>query len=124
MNKGDIVEDRKKHHLQTYFERFELSDREKVNTVCIDIYEPYMSLIKDVFPKADIVVDKFHIVQAINRELNRCRVQAMNRFKNKDKPMYNKFKKYLKLMLKPQEKLNYTHYHCFKLYCQKKLHHI
>ncbi|HDL0574809.1 ISL3 family transposase [Staphylococcus aureus] len=114
-----IVEDRKKQNLRTYFERFELSDREKVKIVCIDMYEPYMSLIKDVFPKADIVVDKFYIVQAINRELNRCRVQTMNRFKNKDKPMYNKFKKYWKLMLKPQGKLNYTHYHYFKLYCKK-----
>ncbi|MFP4919285.1 hypothetical protein ACJVVT_08485, partial [Staphylococcus pseudintermedius] len=25
-----------------------------------------------------MIIDRFHIVQAINREINRCRVQVMN----------------------------------------------
>lgn len=42
------------------------------------MYLPYIELIRQLFPNASIIIDRFHIVQALNRELNRCRVQWMN----------------------------------------------
>ena len=41
------------------------------------MYEPYMSLIKQLFP-AKIIIDRFHIVQSLNRALNMSRVHVMN----------------------------------------------
>ncbi|MCU7210192.1 transposase, partial [Turicibacter sp. 1E2] len=72
-----------------------------------------MTLIKEVFPKAKIVLDKFHIVQLVSRALNKTRI----RFMNQNKEFYNKFKHYWRLLLKAQEDLNATHYfysNCFK----------
>ena len=65
------------------------------------MYSPYISLIKDVFPKAQIIIDKFHIYQLFSRALNKTRIKVMNQ----DKKNYNKLKKYWKLLLKDQSKL-------------------
>ena len=31
-----------------------------------------------MFPNAEIIIDRFHMVQNINRELNKARVKLMN----------------------------------------------
>ncbi|REH97589.1 hypothetical protein DOS70_01560, partial [Staphylococcus felis] len=52
----DIVEDRRLWSLKDYFYRFSLNDRRCVKTVTIDMYEPYMNLIKELFPNAKILL--------------------------------------------------------------------
>lgn len=47
----------------------------------IDIYQPYIVLIQELFPNAKIIIDRFHIVQSLNRALNIVRVTVMNSFK-------------------------------------------
>ncbi|WP_142351617.1 transposase, partial [Staphylococcus caeli] len=73
----DILPDRRKGELEKYFSRFPLKTRARVKTISIDMYKPYIKLIKKLFPNAKIIIDRFHIVQAINREINRCRVSVM-----------------------------------------------
>ncbi|HCX3693521.1 TPA: transposase, partial [Staphylococcus aureus] len=63
----DIVEDRRLSELKKYFYRFSLKARKRVKTVSIDMHEGYMTLIKEMFPNAKIVIDRFHIVQLLNR---------------------------------------------------------
>ena len=106
----DIVENRRLRSLKDYFYRFSLNDRQRVQTVTIDMYEPYMNLIKEVFPNAKIIIDRFHIVQALNRALNMARVTAMNTFRSINRPLYNKYKRYWKLLLAPQETLELFEY--------------
>ena len=53
-----------------HFYRYSLKLRQSAKTVTIDMYTPYMSLIKELFPKAKIILDRFHIVQSLNRALN------------------------------------------------------
>lgn len=69
-----------------------------------------MNLIKEVFPNAKIIIDRFHIVQALNRALNMARVTAMNTFRSVNRPLYNKYKRYWKLLLAPQETLELFEY--------------
>ena len=69
------------------------------------MYEPYMSLIKQLFPNAKIIIDRFHIVQSLNRALNMSRVHVMNCYRTFNRPLYNKYKSYWKLFLKPFETL-------------------
>ncbi|AKS65979.1 transposase [Staphylococcus schleiferi] len=116
----DIIPDRRIFTLKNYFYRFSLSERNRVKTVSIDMYEPYMALISEVFPNAEIVIDRFHIVQALNRALNMTRVTVMNRFRTKERPLYNKFKRYWKMILKPQKQLESFTYRKFPLYKQWK----
>ena len=104
----DVVRDRKSYSLKQYFYRFEPKTRLKVKTISIDMYVPYIQLIKEMFPNAKIIIDPFHIVQALNRELNRTRVRVMNKHRFKDPKLYRKLKHYWKLILKnPNELQNY-----------------
>lgn len=84
--------------------------RQSVKTVTIDMYTPYMSLIKELFPKAKIILDRFHIVQSLNRALNMSRVSIMNQFRNTHRPLYNKYKAFWKLFLKLRESLEIFNY--------------
>ncbi len=68
----DILPDRRKHKLEAYFLKFSRKQRERVKTISIDMFPPYIALIQDLFPHAEMIIDRFHIVQAINREINRC----------------------------------------------------
>ena len=80
------------------------------------MYEPYMSLIKQLFPNAKIIIDRFHIVQSLNRALNMSRVHVMNCYRTSNRPLYNKYKSYWKLFLKPFETLEAFNYHKVHLF--------
>jgi transposase len=61
----DIVENRRLPYLERYFSRFSLATREAVQLIVIDMYAPYVSLVKKLFPNAQLIIDRFHIVQHI-----------------------------------------------------------
>ena len=98
----DIVEDRRLNSLLKYFAYFTHKARAKVKLIVIDMYSPYISLIQKMFPNAQIIIDKFHLVNLISTSLNKTRINIMKH----DKKNYNKLKRYWKLLLKPQDELN------------------
>ena len=98
----DIVEDRRLFKLMKYFSYFTHEARSKVKLIVIDMYSPYISLIKTMFPNADIIIDKFHLINLISTSLNKTRIKIM---KN-DKKNYNKLKRYWKLILKSNDELD------------------
>ena len=108
----DIVEDRKLLNLLKYFSYYSFKARKSVKFIIIDMYAPYVSLIKKMFPNAKIIIDNFHLVQLISRALNKTRIKVM---KN-NKSAYNKMKRYWKLILKDRNELDYSkwkRYTCF-----------
>lgn len=113
----DIVEDRKQYALTRYFLRYDRAVRHQVKTITIDMYAPYINVIQACFPNAKIIIDKFHLVQALNRELNRTRIQVMNQYR---RPVYNKFKRYWKLILKQPNHLTRTKYKKYRLFSEWK----
>lgn len=112
----DVIEDRQLKSLKAYFYRFSLAERRKVKAIVIDMFPPYITLIRQLFPNAVIVMDHFHLVQALNRELNRCRVKLMNSVKYRDSKLYRKLKRYWKLLLMDPKELTYTTYDRFPLF--------
>lgn len=109
----DIVQDRKLDALMNYFLQYDREARKAVRFICIDMYAPYRTLIKKVFPNAKIIIDRFHIIQHISRSLNMTRVRIMNQFKggsNEDQKKYRRLKNNWKLLLKAEDELNYTEY--------------
>lgn len=108
----DIVEDRRLNSLLTYFSYYTHKARSKVKLIVIDMYSPYISLIKVMFPNAEIIIDKFHLTQLISTSLNKTRIALMK----KDKKNYNKLKRYWRLILKPRNELDiskWRKYRCF-----------
>ena len=112
----DILSDRRSFYLHNYFLAYPLKARLKVKTITMDMYMPYMDVVNALFPNAKIIIDRFHIVQALNRELNKLRVEVMNEFRNPDHRLYNKYKNYWRLFLMPRENLNTWDYKPFKLF--------
>lgn len=111
----DIVEDRRLSSLKRYFSHYSREARARVKHIVIDMYKPYIVLIKELFPNAKIIMDKFHIVQLISRSLNKTRVTIMN----KQREDYNKLKRYWKLLLKNRNDLDIKNHYwspCFRSY--------
>ena len=109
----DLVEDRKLENLIKYFRYYTKECREKVKFIVIDMYTPYISLIKECFPNAKIIIDTFHIVQLISRSLNKTRIKIMR----ENKENYRKFKRYWRLILTSRFDLDCSYwkkYLCFK----------
>lgn len=109
----DLVEDRSLENLIKYFKYYLEDCRLNVKSVVMDMYKPYLTLIKDCFPNAKIIIDLFHIVQLISKSMNKTRVQAMKH----DKANYRKMKRYWRLLLKSRFDLDcskWKKYLCFK----------
>ena len=106
----DIVEDRRLYSLTEYFSRFSLEARNNVKYVCMDMYAPYISLVNSIFPNAKIVIDKFHIVNLVNRAFNQTRISIMNSIK--DDSLKRKLKLFWKSLLKYYPDLCRVNYYC------------
>lgn len=102
----DILPDRRLSFLEQYFLKYPLKQREKVEYIITDMYTPYIQLIKKCFPKAKLSIDRFHLVQLINRVFNKIRIRVMNNYKNSDERYYRKLKSYWKLLLKDSHDLS------------------
>ena len=106
----DIVEDRRLYSLTEYFSRFSLEARNNVKYVCMDMYVPYISLVNSIFPNAEIVIDKFHIVNLVSRAFNQTRISIMNSIK--DDSLKRKLKLFWKSLLKYYPDLCRVNYYC------------
>lgn len=109
----DIIEDRRLDNLIKYFYYYDYKARSRVQFIIIDMYSPYVSLIKKMFPNANIIIDKFHLTQLISRSLNKTRIMTMK----KHKQHHRKFKRYWKLILKSRDELDsskWKRFTCFK----------
>lgn len=106
----DILPSRKQSDLLSYFQRYDLSAREKVTAVVMDMYKPYELLVPQLFPNAVVVTDRFHIVQHLNVGLNRIRIEVMNKLRYTQPRDYKKLKDLWKLILMNREELDFDKY--------------
>ena len=51
-----------------------LAVREAVEEVCVDMWGGFPKVIKEVFPQAKIVIDRFHVQKLVNKDLNKIRL--------------------------------------------------
>ena len=106
----DIVENRRLYSLTEYFLRFSLEARNSIKYICMDMYTPYISLVNSIFPAAKIVIDKFHIVNLVNRAFNQTRISIMNSIQ--DDSLKRKLKLFWKSLLKYYPDLCQVNYYC------------
>nr|AFK29747.1 hypothetical protein [uncultured bacterium] len=81
MNTIDILPSRKQLDLLSYFRQIPLEERERVQTVGMDMWMTYRNVSKAIFPNAKCSVDKFHVFQDFYRRLDQLRVSIMNEIK-------------------------------------------
>ena len=51
-----------------------LDVREGVEEVCVDMWGGFPKVIREVFPNAKIVIDRFHVQKLVNKALNKIRL--------------------------------------------------
>ncbi|MGX7086437.1 ISL3 family transposase [Gemella bergeri] len=108
----DILTNHRKSTILNHFKkRYTFKDRLNVKMVCTDMNAGYMTMIKELFPNASIVIDRFHIIQALNNSLNSLRTRIMKMFKDNDNDrIYKQFKRYWKLLLMREDDVSSDDY--------------
>ncbi|MDN5579347.1 MAG: ISL3 family transposase [Lactococcus raffinolactis] len=72
-----ILPNRFKSTIKEYFQSFPILARKQVKTVTIDLNSYYYELARESFPNAQIIADRFHIVQTMTRSFNQTRTGLM-----------------------------------------------
>ena len=69
----DLLEDRNKSTLIAHFEGLGSAFCSQISDVSCDMWGPYIQVAQRCFPQANIVIDRFHATQAINKCLDALR---------------------------------------------------
>jgi transposase len=70
---GDLIsvlKDRSKIRLENFLKG---SNTDDLREVCVDMHRGYINSLKEVVPKAKIVIDHFHVIKELNRSLDEMR---------------------------------------------------
>ncbi|WP_125982757.1 ISL3 family transposase [Loigolactobacillus iwatensis] len=106
----DILSFRTINQLEKHFNRYDSTARGNVKIIVTDMNYTYPKLAKSVFPNAIVIIDKFHIINAINRAFNKTRIRLMKKFATSSRE-YRALKRYWKLLLVPTEQLDFENFH-------------
>ncbi len=99
----DIIPDRCQSDLVSYFRQFSRKERNRVKFFVCDMWQPYIDLAKIFFPKAIIIIDKYHFIRHVTWAIENVR-------KRIQKSMTTTLRKYYKR----SRKLILTRYHKLK----------
>lgn len=80
----DILPDRKKATLVAHFESLGKDFCNQIQVVCCDIWKTYILTAQECFPNATVVLDRFHIVKALNKVLDEFRKGLRREQKEED----------------------------------------
>ena len=75
-----ILPDRYKRTIENYFLSFPLQERARVKTISMDLNSYYQEIARRLFPNAQIIINRFHIVAMLTRAFDQYRAQVMKRF--------------------------------------------
>ncbi len=90
----DVSRDRKEQSLSGILGKMSEEQKNGIEAVVIDMWEPYKSSVEDELPKADIVYDKFHIAKHLGEAVDKVR-KAENKSLRKEGLELLKGTKYL-----------------------------
>jgi len=78
--------------LTRYFRRFSVRDRDRVKYFCCDMHSGFISVAKQLFPKARVCIDMFHVVKLINDTVDGIRRRLQNDMVEHDSEKYTLLK--------------------------------
>lgn len=86
----DILPSRKKAVLLAHFQSLGQDFCNQITDVSCDIWMPYISIAKECFPKANLVLDRFHVTKQLNERLDDYRKELRKELKDQEE--YKKLK--------------------------------
>jgi transposase len=69
----EVLDGRTGRIVERYLDGLDLAEREAIQVVAMDPYEPYRTAVRRALPRARIVVDPFHMVRGANTALDAVR---------------------------------------------------
>lgn len=97
----DILPNRKKETLRTYFQSLGSEWCAQIEAVSCDMWSPYIEVAEAFFPEADICIDRFHVVVLLNQVLDRFRKKL-----RRDHPDQDNYKRIKWQLFKRPENLS------------------
>lgn len=97
-----VGKERDEQALSRFFRGMTRDQREGIEAVALDMWDPYINMVKQWCPKARIVFDLFHVVKDYNKMIDRVRNKEYREASKEDKEVM-KGSKYL--LLKNKENL-------------------
>ena len=94
---------RSEESLSAFFEQLSHHQRERINVVCMDMWDPYILSVHKSLPHADIVFDRFHLKKHLNQCIDQLR-RALVSQAPKDQKRFIKNKRWVLL----KNKSNHT----------------
>ena len=70
----EVVDSHKSDDIIAILNQQPESVRASVKEVCVDMWGGFPKVIKEVFPNAAIIIDRFHVMKLVSKSLNRLRV--------------------------------------------------
>lgn len=70
----EVIDSHKSEDIIEVLKQQPLSMREQVREVSVDMWGGFPKVIKEVFPNALIVIDRFHVMKLVNKALNKMRL--------------------------------------------------
>ena len=71
----DVLKARTQEKLRTRLQQLSPFERAQIQEVAIDMWNPYDTVCAELLPHAVITADRFHVMQAVNRELKQLKNQ-------------------------------------------------
>src|SRR5207237_7717314 len=76
-----VLPDRLKATVVAWLKSIPATIRERITTVCTDIWEGYITAVQQVLPDATIVLDRFHVARHYRDGVDDLRKQEVKRLK-------------------------------------------
>lgn len=80
-----VLPDRLKATVVAWLQTIPAAIRERITTVCTDIWEGYITAVQEVLPEATLVIDRFHVARHYRDGVDELRKQEVRRL-NKELP--------------------------------------
>jgi transposase len=74
-----VLPDRLKTTVATWLQSIPETHRERIRTVCTDMWEGYVRAVEEVLPKAAVVIDRFHVACHYREAVDDLRKQEVRR---------------------------------------------
>jgi transposase len=68
-----VLEDRLMERLEGWVDGLSAEERQAIEEVSMDMWSPYRQAVKNKVPHAEIVADRFHVVQNLNKAVTKAR---------------------------------------------------
>ena len=80
-----LHEGKKRESLGAFFDKLTEEQKQSIKAVCIDRAGSYMSAVKQWLPKAEIVFDRFHLMQNLGKAIDEVRRQEHREASEEDR---------------------------------------